>query len=118
MEFFALAGQAIIGIVYIIGTVNDFMERASLQQMLQRKGIPYDQYLIPGAMGLKVVCSLGLIFNTLPAFSAFLLAGFTLVANIIFHPFWSAPAADRKREYFAFAGHLVAVGGLMVIVGR
>ncbi len=112
MEFFTLAGQAIIGIVYIVGTVNDIMERATLQQMLQRKGVPYDQYLLPGAIGLKIICGLGLIFNTLPALSAFFLAGFTLIANIIFHPFWSAPASDRKREYFAFAGHMVAVGGL------
>jgi putative oxidoreductase len=118
MEMFVLAGQAIIGIVYILGAVSDIIDREVLLQMLQRKRIPYENYLLPGAIGLKIVCGLALIFNILTPVAAFFLAGFTLIANVIFHPFWISPANERKKEYFAFVFNMAIIGGLMVIVGR
>lgn len=118
MEFFMLAGQAIIGLVFLLGAVTDIMDRKALQQLLIRKNIPYDHYLLPGAIGLKITCGMALVFNILAPAAAFFLAGFTLIANIIFHPFWMVPASDRKKEYFAFVIHLAVIGGLMVVVGR
>lgn len=118
MEKFAIIGQAIIGIFFILGAIPDILERDALQQLLQRKRIPYDQYLLPGAIGLKIVCGLMLVFNFWPAVAAFFLAGFTLIANVIFHPFWIVPAPDRKKEYYAFMVYMAVIGGLMVIVGK
>lgn len=118
MEIFTLAGQVIIGVVYILGAVSDLIDREALHTLMERKRIPYINYLLPGAIGLKVVCSLLLIFNILPAVGAFFLAGFTLIANVIFHPFWFAAPNDRKREYFAFMVNMAVVGGLLVIVGK
>ena len=118
MVMFALIGQAIIGIVYLLGSVTDIMGREALMQALHRKGLPYEQYLVYGAIGLKIVCGLALIFNIFAPAAAFFLAGFTLIANVIFHPFWMCPPGERKREYFAFVVHLAVIGGLLVIVGR
>lgn len=118
MSLFVLVGQALVGIVFIAGAVTDIIDRHALMQLLQRKNLRYPEYLLPGAIALKVVCSLGLIFNVAVPAAAFLLAGFTLVANVIFHPFWSCPPADRKREYFAFMVHLAVIGGMLVMVGK
>ena len=118
MQLFLLAGQAIIGLVFVLGAVSDILGYSKLLQLLQRKRIPYDQYLLPGAIGLKIVCGLGLMFNVWAPLSAFLLAGFTLIANIIFHPFWMVVPTERQKEYFAFVIHLAVIGGLLVIVGR
>lgn len=118
MNFFVVAGQAMIGIVFLSGIVTDITGRQKLLGLLEAKRIPYAKYLLPGAIGLKIVCSLGLIFNYWVSIAAFFLAGFTLIANVIFHPFWICPANDRKREYFAFMVHMAVIGGLMVIVGK
>lgn len=118
MEYFALLGQAIIGIVFILGAVTDTLDRNALLLMLQRKNLRYEQYLLYGAIALKILCGLALMTNIAVHLAAFLLAGFTLIANVIFHPFWSCPQGDRKREYFAFVVHMAVIGGLLVIVGR
>lgn len=118
MEFFTIAGQATVGAVFLLGALSDILERSALQQLLQRKKIPYVNYLLPGAIGLKIVCGLALVFNILVPIAAFFLAGFTLIANIIFHPFWMVPATERKKEYFAFIVHMAVIGGLMVMVGK
>jgi uncharacterized membrane protein YphA (DoxX/SURF4 family) len=90
MEYFTLLGQALIGIVFVAGAVTDILDRKILLQMLQRKNVRYEEFLLPGAIALKIICGLALVFNMLPAVAAFFLAGFTLIANVIFHPFWSS----------------------------
>lgn len=87
MELFALVGQATIGIVFMLGAVTDILERKALLQMLLRKNLRYEDYLLYGAITLKIVCGLALIFNVAAHIAAFFLAGFTLIANVIFHPF-------------------------------
>ena len=118
MEYFTLLGQALIGIVFVAGAVTDILDRKILLQMLQRKNVRYEEFLLPGAIALKIVCGLALVFNMFPSVAAFFLAGFTLIANVIFHPFWSCAPNDRKREYFAFMVHVAVIGGLLAVVGK
>tara|TARA_R110000868_G_scaffold337591_1_gene598476 strand:- start:395 stop:751 length:357 start_codon:yes stop_codon:yes gene_type:complete len=118
MGMLVVAGQATVGIVYILGAITDTVDRSTLSKMLQDKRIPYTQYLLPGAISLKFLGGLALVFSMFVPLAAFLLAGFTLIANVIFHPFWSAAPADRKKEYFAFMVHMAVIGGLCVIAGR
>ena len=112
-----LLGQAIIGLVFLVAIVNDILERNELMAALATKNIPYREYLFPGAIGLKLLCGLGLVFNILAPVAAFFLAGFTLVANIIFNNFWAQTGADRKNAYFQFIIHMAIVGGLIALVG-
>ena len=118
MEKVALFGQALIGIVFLLSAITDIIEYKGLLQLLQRKNLPYEQYLLPGAIALKIICSLGLIFNSHAGLAAFFLAAFIVIANVIFHPFWSCQPGERKKEYYAFVLYLAVVGGLLVAVGR
>lgn len=118
MELMVLVGQATVGIVFVLASVTDLLDRNALLQLMRAKKLPYEQYLMYGAIALKFICGLALTFNVAAHAAAFLLAGFTLIANIIFHPFWWCAAADRKREYFAFMVHMGLIGGLLVIAGR
>lgn len=118
METIALIGQALIGIVFVLASVTDIMDRKALLQLMRTKNLRYEEYLMYGAIALKCICGLALIFNVAAHVAAFFLAGFTLIANIIFHPFWSCAPSDRKREYFAFMVHIAVIGGLMIAVGR
>ena len=118
MEKIALIGQALIGIVFLLGAITDVIEYKGLLQLLQRKNLPYENYLLPGAIALKTICGLGLLFNIYPGLSAFFLAAFIIIANIIFHPFWACQPGERKKEYYAFVLYLAVVGGLLVTVGR
>ena len=113
-----LVGQATVGVVFVLASVADLLDRNALLQLLRTKKLRYEEYLMYGAIALKFICGLALIFNIAPHVAAFFLAGFTLIANVIFHPFWWCAAADRKKEYFAFMVHMALIGGLLVIAGR
>lgn len=42
-----------------------------------------------------------------------LLAGFTALATLIAHPFWSFEGVDRIRQMMTFLEHVAIVGGLL-----
>lgn len=45
---------------------------------------------------------------------AFLLAGFTAIATLLAHKFWSAPDGPFGRDFMTFFEHLALVGGLLL----
>lgn len=112
-----LIGQAIVGAVFVIAVATDLMGRKELMLALASKNIPYREYLLPGAIGLKLICGLGLVFNILAPVAAFFLAGYTLVTNVLFNNFWAQQGPDRKAAYLQFLIHMAIVGGLIVLIG-
>ena len=118
METLALLAQAIVGIVFVIAAIFDIMDRQALHDLMTRKNVPYTEYLLAGAIGLKIICGLALIFDVFAPLAAFLLAAFTLIANIIFHSFWKLRGADFKREFLQFMTYMAIIGGLIAMVAR
>lgn len=112
-----LLGQAIIGLFFVLAVVSDILERKDIVAELATKNIPYREFLFPGAIGLKLLCGLGLIFNVLAPVAAFFLAGLTLATNVVFNNFWAQSGSDRKAAYLQFISHMAIVGGLVALVG-
>ena len=117
MKLLILLGQAIIGLVFIISVINDYIGRNEFTLRLSAKNIPYLQYVIPGSMGVKVICGLALIFNILAPIGAFLLAVLTLAMTVLLHNFWAFQDEERKVQYAQFLTQIAVVGGLIVVMG-
>jgi uncharacterized membrane protein YphA (DoxX/SURF4 family) len=124
MSKFVLAGQFIIGVVFVVAVVGDIIERNKLISLLStklesllKKKLPYTHYLFYGAAGLKVVCGLALIFNILVPLAAFLLAALTIIINIVFNNFWALQGEERKTAYGNFIVNWAVIGGLIALIG-
>jgi hypothetical protein len=75
------------------------------------------QYLFVGGIALKVTCGLALLFNIFVPFAAFVLAIFTLIANVIFNDFWRVTGPERKSTFLHFLINIAVIGGLLVLAG-
>jgi len=115
---FILIGQIMIGAVFFIAAIGDIFDYKFLLSLLAEKKVPYRKILLPGAILLKMICGLALIFSVLVPLAAFLLAGFTLIANVIFNNFWRLMGAGRKQAYIQFLVHFGIIGGLIILIGR
>jgi uncharacterized membrane protein YphA (DoxX/SURF4 family) len=113
----AYFGQLLIGLVFVIASIIDFRGRQQLLGLLASKNIQYREFLLPGAIGLKFICGLGLILNIAAPVAAFFLAGFTLIANVLLNDFWKVPAQARDAVLFKFLIYMGLMGGLLVIMG-
>lgn len=124
MNIFILAGQFIVGLVFVVAVVSDFLDRNILMstldnklEILLKRKIPQTQFLFYGALVLKAICGLALMFNILASVAAFFLAGFTIIANVIFNNFWTVRSDERKSVFLLFLIHWAVIGGLIVLIG-
>lgn len=111
-------GQLIIGLAFVLASGLDLKGRAKLVQLVVNKKLPYPEYLTYGAIGLKFVGGLGLILNIIAPFCAFLLAGFVIIANVIFNDFWKREGDEREKVFLKFLTYCAVIGGLVYIFGQ
>ena len=117
MHWTVTLGQMLIGAVYLIAVINDLYDREFLLSHLASRNDTYHQYLFIGGIGLKIVCGLALLFNVLVPAAAFILAGFTLIANVIFNDFWRVTPVERKSTFLHFLINMAVIGGLLILAG-
>jgi len=111
------SGRTLIGAVFMMATLGDIRDYKMLLSLLDIKKVRYKTLLLPGAIALKFICGTALVLHVFSPLAAFLLAGFTLIANIIFHHFWTLTGVERKKSFTQFLSNLAIVGGLLVLSG-
>lgn len=113
---FIYIGRIVMGLVFLFTCVGDVIDRKAILDLMEKKKIPYREYLFPAGVAFKAVMGLGLLFNIYSGVAAFLLAVFMLIANVLFHNFWALEAEERKIEFSLFLVHMGIVAGLIVLV--
>jgi len=123
MNTFVIVGQFIIGFVFVVAVINDFLDRHTLQALMDAKlesllkrPVPQSHVLYYGGMALKAICGLALMFNILTSVAAFFLAGFMIVTNVVFNNFWAVMREERKSVFMAFLTNWAVIGGLVVLI--
>jgi len=112
----ASSGRILMGALFVWAAWMDYQQRQFLQQMMKDKNIPQTPFLFFGAVLLKFVGGLALVLNFYTPLAAFLLAGFMLIATIIFHGFWRETGPKREYEKVMFLTHLLLMGGLLALM--
>jgi len=78
-------------------------------------GLPAPKLLAFGAGLIEVAGSLMLIVGWQARWGALALAAFTLLANLLFHNYWTLPADQQMVAQLFFLKNLAAMGGLLMV---
>lgn len=82
--------------------------------MLAGKGIPYPDLVAVLGVAAEILGPMALILGVAPRATAILMIGFTLVASLISHSFWTiADAAQAAQQQTQFFKNLAIMGGLL-----
>ncbi len=79
------------------------------------KGLPAPMMLAVAAGVVELVAGLLLIFGWQARWAALALAGFTVVASVIFHNFWAVPVEQQMTQQLMFMKNIAVVGGLLFV---
>ena len=79
------------------------------------KGLPAPMLLAVAAGVVELVAGVLLIIGWQARWAALALAGFTVVASVIFHNFWAMPAAQQMTQQLMFMKNIGVVGGLLLV---
>ncbi|WP_414470926.1 DoxX family protein [Microvirga sp. M2] len=109
-----LAARLAVAALFLPAGIGKLFGLSGLTAMLAGKGLPYPDLLAMLGVAAEILAPLALILGVAPRLTAILLIGFTLVASLISHSFWTFPdAAQAAQQQTQFFKNLAIVGGLL-----
>jgi putative oxidoreductase len=107
----APVGRILLALMFLLAGLNKISGYAGMQGYMESMGVP--GALLPLVIALEVLGGIMLILGWHTRLTAFLLAGFTLLATLIFH----SNLGDQTQMLF-FMKNLSIAGGLLLVVSH
>lgn len=104
-----LVGRALLSVMFIIGGFGKIGGYAGTAAYMTANGVP--SILLPLVIVTELGGGLALLAGWQTRLVAFLLAGFTVLASLIFHIDWSAPMQMQN-----FLKNMAVAGGFLVLM--
>lgn len=106
-----LAGRVLISVIFVLAGFNKIGGYAGTQAHMEGHGVPGE--LLPLVILLEAGGGLLIIAGFQTRITAFLLAGFCLLAAVLFHG-----EISERSESIAFMKNLAIAGGFLFLVAR
>lgn len=106
VKWLLAAPFAVSGVTKLLGFEGTVAEVAGM-------GLPLPSLFAAGTVALQLLGSLAIVTGVLAGVGALALAGFTVVATLLAHAFWTHPAGQQFGQMMTFLEHAAIVGGLL-----
>ncbi len=107
----APVGRILLALMFVLAGFNKISGYSGMQGYMDSMGVP--GALLPLVIALEIVGGLALMLGWHTRVTAFLLAGFTVLATLIFH----SNLGDQTQMLF-FMKNLSIAGGLLLVVSH
>jgi putative oxidoreductase len=111
----ALVGRILLAVIFITSGYGKIAGYDGTAAYMAAKGMPMVGVLLP----LTILTELGggilLAIGYKARWAALALAGFTILAALIFHNFWAVEAAQKMAQQISFMKNVAITGGLLVV---
>lgn len=112
----ALLGRFLLALMFVLAGYSKIGGFDGIAGYIGSKGLPLPQLVAAGTIVLELVAGLALMAGYRARWAAGALAVFTVLATLVFHSFWAAPAEQQRIEYLLFIKNVAVVGGLLMVV--
>lgn len=111
----SLIGRVLLAIMFLLAGISKVGGFAGTAGYIASKGLPMPDVLTAITIAVEIGCGLALIAGYCTRWAALILAGFTLVASVIFHNYWDLPAAQQMTQQLMFMKNIAITGGLLTL---
>ncbi len=111
-------GRVLLALLFVVSGVQKVLGFDGVAAWMGSLGLPYASTALGLTIALEVVGGLALALGFRARLLAWALVAFVVVASVVFHAFWSAPAEQFSDQLTHFLKNLAIVGGLILIAGR
>lgn len=98
-----------------IGKVTDF---GGTVAYITSAGVPLASLNAVIALVVEIVCSIAILVGFRVRLAAMILAFFTVMASVLFHPYWAVPADQAYVTQLLFFKNMAIVGGLFALAAH
>ena len=113
-----LVGRGLLGLYFIVPGISKITGWEGTTEYMAAHGVP----LVPVLLVITIIVQIGggaaLLAGYRTQLMAFLLAGLTLIINVVMHDFWNVEdALQQGHETQNFIKNLAIMAGLMYVAG-
>lgn len=103
-----LVGRILLALMFVLGGYSKIGGYGGTQQFMASAGVP--AILLPLVIAVELLGGLMVVVGWKTRYAAIALAGFTLVATLLFHMNWAQP-----MQYLLFMKNVSVIGGFLVL---
>jgi putative oxidoreductase len=115
-RFGPLVGRILIAFIFIFAEYGKITGFEGTVGYIASKSLPLPQLAAIGAIIVELGGGLMLVAGWKARWAAAAMAVFTLLAALIFHNFWAAPADQVQNQMIHFMKNISMLGGLLYVV--
>ena len=110
-----LVGRILLAAIFISSGIGKITGYDGTAAYMASKGLPMVGVLLPLTILAEVGGGIALAVGFKARWAALALAGFTLLAAIIFHNYWAVEAAQKMGQQINFMKNITIVGGMLMV---
>lgn len=110
-----LAGRILLALMFVLAGWSKIGGFEGTVGYIGSKGLPLPQLLAIGTIVLEIAAGIALVIGYKARWAAAALAVFTVLATVLFHDFWAAPAGQQRVQYLFFMKNVAVIGGLLMV---
>ncbi len=111
----SLVGRLLLALLFVPAGITKLGGFAGTVGYISSAGLPLPTVAAVLAIVLEIGGGIALIAGFGTRVAALALAAFTLVATLVFHAYWSMPAAQQMVQQLMFFKNIAVVGGLLTL---
>ena len=111
----ALAGRILLAVIFITSGIGKITGYDGTAAYMASKGLPMVGVLLPLTILTEVGGGILLAVGFQARWAALALAGFTILAALIFHNFWAVEAAQKMGQQINFMKNVAITGGMLMV---
>ena len=111
----SLVGRLLMALLFLPAGISKIAGFAGTVGYIASKGVPLAEVAAIIAIIVEVAGGIALILGFKTRWAALALAAFTLVATVMFHNYWTLPAAQQMMQQLMFMKNIAVVGGLLTL---
>ena len=111
-----VVGRVLLALIFVTSGYGKLAGIEGTAGYIASAGLPWPSALAAAAGLFELVAGLALVIGFKARWAAFALGAFTLLASLLFHAYWAAPADQQFVQQLMFMKNLAVIGGLLAVV--
>ena len=116
-KYAPLLGRILVSILFLRSAFGKITGFSVVAAGMTKKGIPFAEFFLVGAILCEVAGSLALILGWKARWGALLLIIFMIPVTLLYHDFWNMEGAQYRSQLIHFMKNLTIFGALVFILG-
>jgi putative oxidoreductase len=111
-----LIARLMMSLVFLLSGLDKALHWSAGLAEIESAGLPAPAILLAATVMTQLGGGLSLAIGLWARAGAFLLAGFTVLATVLFHDFWNAAGPTWQQQFTTFMEHVALVGGFLAMM--